>query len=1611
MTHQHPSSAPREPTASAVAAILALLERALPPIQARLRKRRVQALGERIARLADPRQFDDDRGAGPFRWASLTVLVIRVVAQVQLELAELERRIAMHVEAYAHARTPGARRRRLEIMIDETARSARAARADRRALNRHLDLDALRERYDRRRDALAGMIELGLIVLGPAVELALAPASDAASEARTLIEQAEPITFLVDQLHLLRRWPTRLACVESLEATLHVLGLPQPETGRGHRSESPHRHVTALREALLALGRDRNDHEWVQARAIACLRIIDPEGCRALIRERLGLALPPGQTPNWPARDFLVRRLIIAQLGDHLDDHSDGLLLTRALERGDPSEFVRIAHAKALIPLARHRPGWFAKWARRMTHVPGPAAPPLTPNLNPPPVSAPLSPPPIAAPTLAPAPPILTIPTAPPNGPVPAPLPPGPRLAPMAPPPAELPRVQATACIAMVAGLEQAAAAIAALGRDLDPISARALLEPIARVVADSLAETITRNRTPLVVRVACEYAASLCERLAGSAPALGLRELLPELAAPIIAALHDCLGDDQRSAAIHDAAAAAIEAIDAGLRRERAQWTAILRAAIDAIPPGGSRRIPLPRHAGASPGPAELARILAAITRDDWGLDVDRQGDRLLVRRGDHHVGRLWRLVHELRHPTSNKRQAFRHTTGRRYRGRLRAHPSRLDEVTATVVPGERLHIASEGGWGRHLPLVDDVLGLPWLRLRRQSQAAPEPDVSLSSSHGVTSMRLRGRWHRRLRARWRLNFAYAALAELRRRALSADEPSERRRYADELRARYGVELEFQTHPSASADRPIPARLRALFPASAPTKAQALAGAGLMPLSLSAPDLGHSAEAWFRSNLHFFLTLEGNSQEALGLFALGLAGSFLGSGYLRRRKIAHARASIPLSIGGWGTRGKSGTERLKAGLFHGLGFRTFSKTTGCEAMFIHAAPLGPQVEIFTFRPYGKATIWEQRDLLQLAAGLESEVFLWECMALNPEYVDILQRGWMRDDYATITNTYPDHEDIQGPAGIDVATVIARFIPDGNLVISSELAFNPVLRVTAKQRDAELLEVGDYEGELLPDDLLGLFPYAEHPRNIALVTELARQLGIDDELAIVTMADYVYPDLGVLKFYPEVVVRGRRLEFVNGCSANERAGFLNNWTRTGCVELAAAGDPERMVITVVNNRDDRVSRSEVFSRILVNDVSADAHLLIGTNLAGLQIFIDRALEAFASEQELVDAEALRAGGPGHARARSRLRALLTRVRAPVDDWWPKLSTLLRLGLAALGRRFKAHGPEALAIHDRVTTLREAAGSLEFDAIVTLLRADEPLARALRELHDRAPEDPDLIPPHEVGRSATYDDLLAHLHDRIARVVIAGRLAAQLEPVLALADPAGLTRFTATLTRAWISLFKAQIIVVTDPGATGDQIIDQCARAVPPGVHVTIMGTQNIKGTGLDFIYRWLALDAVCTGLAKLDGPDELARLDALRSLDAHSDFGFTDTGTLVARLPELTGGSAQEVSLRNALQQKAVEIHQQKLSKLDSDTSGAAAKGGRFWTAMEGWVDFMDGAVRYRQSRQLVQDLIDFRVSHNKMAVEMREIYARAKGGWLAKLVGGRFARRAKQAPQ
>jgi hypothetical protein len=191
---------------------------------------------------------------------------------------------------------------------------------------------------------------------------------------------------------------------------------------------------------------------------------------------------------------------------------------------------------------------------------------------------------------------------------------------------------------------------------------------------------------------------------------------------------------------------------------------------------------------------PEELfGRILATFTRDDFGLVVERRREEYVIKKGDRTRRRLWRILHEIRNLDTAKRQAFRHTTGRVFRGELRIHSGILAELMETKVPGERLWNEAEQSWRRFLPLVDDYLSLfSWLPWRRQRTA------KIFSSQGVTEIRdCNGFWRglfRYLKMSW--NYAYLAgqrNAHERNKVFS--DPS---KFVRIMREEYGIETRFR---------------------------------------------------------------------------------------------------------------------------------------------------------------------------------------------------------------------------------------------------------------------------------------------------------------------------------------------------------------------------------------------------------------------------------------------------------------------------------------------------------------------------------------------------------------------------------------------------------------------------------------------------------------------------------------------------------------------------------------------------------------------------------------------------------------------------------------------
>lgn len=944
----------------------------------------------------------------------------------------------------------------------------------------------------------------------------------------------------------------------------------------------------------------------------------------------------------------------------------------------------------------------------------------------------------------------------------------------------------------------------------------------------------------------------------------------------------------------------------------------------------------------------ARLGRVLAVLAREDFALGVDRIPGGIALHRGEPRQFAPWRALHELKNPSPSKRQAFNHTLGRRPAGALRAPPGGLAELTATRVPGERVVVERAGGWGRHLPLIDDLLSTGLFKKK---------NVSLVGATGTTTLTPPTAWSGRFRGWMSMTFKYADYADLRRRALESDEPATQVAFVNEVARRTGIAIGYTPHTftttSGTPGRRAPRGLQPKVTAYAPDHATA-ERVGVPPVALAlAPAAAgvdwQSLGDFWRDLVTYAQSPHGNRLPHLAAYVTVTLGAFLVRGIAVRRAIEHDRNAIPLVIGGWGTRGKSGTERLKAGLFQGLGHESLVKTTGCEAMFIHAMPGAKAREIFIYRPYDKATVWEQRDVLALARSLGVRVFLYECMALQPDLVSLLQSQWMRDDYSTITNAYPDHEDVQGPSGYDVATVISEFVPTNGNLLTAEDQMLPILRERSKERGTTMRVCHQRDADLLGEDMLARFPYAEHPRNIALVTQLARALGVPGAVALAEMADHVVPDLGVLKEYATVPHRGRTLSFVNGMSANERTAALGNWMRTGFADHDPDKKPAEWNVTVVNNRGDRMARSEVFARFLVEDIAAHRHVLIGTNVRGLRSFMDEALDKHLLEIS-----------PTHDLAGDGTERLqLARTR--LDRAFEKLK-ITSLDVASVERDLHAL----------------KAPTIAHDTLEKLLEPGEPGER------------------YESAKAA-IEAALPKMDDELRPFIVSAiarrRAVRSVHAILARDLGSNPNAVDAAFARVYKAIFSESVISLEDSDITGDKILDVVAQCVPKGAHVRIMGCQNIKGTGLDFVYRWVSIDAVDGYLGMLESPILERREEALRAIALHGDYGLLDARHALERVTASRDNDPQAGTLPYdvaiARLRELVERREKKLSAKRVRTAGEVVR-----TAIGKTFDYLDATRRRRMASELLEALITGRISHAAAAKKMRDIVARAKGGWL-----------------
>ncbi len=904
---------------------------------------------------------------------------------------------------------------------------------------------------------------------------------------------------------------------------------------------------------------------------------------------------------------------------------------------------------------------------------------------------------------------------------------------------------------------------------------------------------------------------------------------------------------------------------------------------------------------------PKILYRILSIVAQEDFSMQLAYRFKKAHLYRGDIFKRKAWRILFEFMHPSPDKRQAHLHTIGRVYKARLQFPSTIMAEQAPTKVPGEPYFIPEEEGWRPYIPLLDHFLSS--LDLNVDEKKA----FLIYTSDGVTKIIPPKGLISKLKAKWYLTLNFAEIARLRNWREGATETPTA--YLNELK-KVGFKTEF--NPYTPQDK----STLQFFPALLP----------ILP-----PE-------WQNSLIDYFMSGYGNTLFDLLLFVGGLFGLFFIRHIWISDKIKKARQSIPLSVGGWGTRGKSGTERLKAALFNGLGYRVFSKTTGNEAMFLHSENFQPMLETYLYRPYDKATIWEQANVVMLASKLEVDIFLWECMGLTPQYVEILQKRWMNDDISTITNTYPDHENLQGPAGINIPQVMTNFIPKNSILISTEEVMAPILKDYCQSVNTRYHQEGWLRAGLIPPDILERFPYEEHPNNIALVLGIADELDIDEDEALKMMADFIVPDLGVLKAYPPAKIGSKTLMFINGMSANERFGALGNWKRMKLGEVDILKEPEVMVTAVINNRADRVARSRVFASMVVEDVVADRYILIGSNLSGFKSYLEESWNLYKSSILLNKDEDIKT----------------------------------QLGKYIRHYRFIQNEEELKAYTKVMVDTLDIKDSIKSDILNNI--SDEKRVKELLNGYDEVIE--------------FYDEYSQQFNG-------ANELFSQI-------DKLNIEQLNEKLRDYIWRFFNKRIVIVWNFYAKGNEIIQEIYRQTPPGKFNKIIGMQNIKGTGLDFAYQWVAWDSVYKLCKQLEEENSTTFKQAIDTLANYDFFNFLMIECVSKAIEKAKHSSLAQNDYIQAQIRHIQEIIDKSKEQMSSTNEEDEVQNDtlkdiiieKILYFIEGFLDASDAVKRRKTADRIYQDLTQFHISHKKASLELKKIVMRQKGGWFVKRFKG-----------
>jgi hypothetical protein len=168
-------------------------------------------------------------------------------------------------------------------------------------------------------------------------------------------------------------------------------------------------------------------------------------------------------------------------------------------------------------------------------------------------------------------------------------------------------------------------------------------------------------------------------------------------------------------------------------------------------------------------------------------------------------------------------------------------------------------------------------------------------------------------------------------------------------------------------------------------------------------------------------------------------------------------------------------------------------------------------------------------------------------------------------------------------------------------------------------------------------------------------------------------------------------------------------------------------------------------------------------------------------------------------------------------------------------------------------------------------------------------------------------------------------------------------------------------------------------------------------------QNIKGTGLDWVYRWQAWETVHRACVQARDTDSAIATRGLATLSTYQEYGALSEAVVRETIEELkTAPAAPEAIAAGQLDAIIARLDGQ-LSAFEkpdtADKEDQAKQGSGIGAAItaftESFLDSTDAVRRRRAADRIYDALIAEQISSQRAALELKKLTSRQKGGWLS----------------